>query len=199
MLLFTGPLFFGGGINPWSDVQASETVRGEAKAGAAQSSKEGVPPKPKAPRKMPVPLTGGSLIFEPGPSGTGIIRVTNAPPSVTFESSEKRRFEGLDTLRAEKSRHAGMIVKLADTRRDCFAIVEIYMVGENTDELIARANATRPKLYQSVMNLLSSKTAVALDAPGGRQVLRSEILDRCQQILGPKIVGEILITRLLHQ
>lgn len=199
MLLFTGPSFLSGRINIAPNVQASETVRGDAKAGAARSPAEGLPQKPKAPRKMPVPLTGGSLIFEPGPSGAGIIRVTNAPPSITFESSQKRQFEGLDTLRAQKSRHAGMIVKLADTRRDRFAIIEIFMVGENTDALIARANSTRPKLYQGVMNLLSSKTAAQLDGPGGRQFLRSEILDLCHQILGPKIVDEILITRLIHE
>jgi len=175
-------------------VTDSNTVWGDTR-----TQKGRVPNKTGARPRLPVPLTDGVLIFEAGPLDLGMIKVTNAAPGLSFESIEQHKFTGLESLRGRKSEHCGTIVPLADEDRDHYVIIEIYMAADNTDALIAGANLNSPKLFQSVTDLLSRKTIEQLDKPGARQLLRSEILTCCNQVLGSKVVQEIIITKLLYR
>ncbi|MBM3832708.1 MAG: flagellar basal body-associated FliL family protein [Verrucomicrobia bacterium] len=139
--------------------------------------------KQKAAPRMPVPIADGQLGFDPDVSkepGPVRLVLTNAPNVSNFT----------------------MTLRLADRNRPRHALVELFMLGENTDELIAKANLANskdPGLYRSITNRLSGKTADNLLKPGSRNVLRTELLALCNQLMGSNTVHEILITALVVQ
>lgn len=156
-----------------------------ARAGTNQPSGMAASPAKKkqqqiAQPNMPVPLANGRLGFHPDVGkrpGQNRLVLTNAPNVHTFD----------------------LALKLADSNKPRYAMMEIFMIAENTDELIAKANLNQPKLFESFTNLLSNKTANQLMKPGGRNILRAELVALCNQVLGPDTVSEILIQTLLVQ
>lgn len=82
--------------------------------------------KQKAAPRMPVPIADGQLGFDPDVSkepGPVRLVLTNAPNVSNFT----------------------MTLRLADRNRPRHALVELFMLGENTDELIAKANLANSK------------------------------------------------------
>ncbi len=171
----------------------------EGAAPSREKKKEGIPAKLKAPPRLPVPLTSGRVEFTPGADGTGAVVATNASTSIVFGSNEKKRFEGLDTLQAQKIHNAPLVVKLADKSGDHYAVIEAYMVGEDTDALITKVNRNQPALYLSMTNFLSTLTVADFDRPGGANLLRAQLLERCQKLLGRQTLDQIVITRRLYR
>ncbi len=157
---------------------------GFASAGTNQPSGMAASPtkkkKGRAQPNMPVPLVNGRLGFHADVAkqpGQNRLVMTNAPNVRTFD----------------------IALKLADINKPRYAMMEIFMIAEDTDELIAKANLNQPKLFEGFTNLLSNKTANQLMKPGGRNILRAELVALCNQVLGPDAVREILIQTLLVQ
>lgn len=95
-----------------------------------------------------------------------------------------------------------MVLRLANTNKIHHLVAEIFLVGKNTDALISRFNKAQsdePKVYLAVSNLLARKTLEEARTPGFRSILRSELVQVCNAIMGPDTVQDAIIAELLTQ
>ena len=138
-----------------------------------------------APRGLAVPVISGQLGFINGNPKNGMyprIAATNDIPSNRMGLEE-------------------MIITLAD-RTVHNAVAQIYVIGEDTDEVMRRINLTRREavsFFERVTNHLSLKTMDEVQAPAFRNVLRAEILVLCDEFLGTNIVQEVVISKFLSK
>jgi flagellar basal body-associated protein FliL len=155
-------------------------VGGTNQLAAAHATNQAKASTKRAHPRMPVPLADGYLGFAPEvPKNPGPARLilTNAPRAPDF------RFA----------------LKLADTKRTRYALLELFMVSEDTDSLIAKANSHHTSLFQQTTNLIGRKTAENLLKPGARNILRSELITVFNEVLGSNTVTEILFPTFLVQ
>lgn len=139
-----------------------------------------------APEGLAVPLISGQLGFIEGNQRKGIY-----PRIGATNDLEKNRTD-LEEI----------IITLADQKTVHNAVAQIFLIGENTDEVMRRINLTRREavsFFERITNHLTLKTMDEVQTPGFRNLLREEILVLCDEFLGTNIVQEIVITKFLSK
>lgn len=132
-----------------------------------------------APSELPIPVVTSMVVLIKGNADTpSFVVPTNTQP-----------VRGLEKL----------TLPLADIKEPHYVVAQIFLVGKNTDALIHRYNKTQPKVYNAVTNVLSSKTLEETRRPGYRNILRSEILQVCNAIMGKDTVQDVIIGEFLTQ
>lgn len=157
---------------------------GKKGAGTGDSSESGGPGEGKnkrivAPPKLAVPLVPDKVVFMPKTSGNSL----TSDMIVSTNSKAPKK----------------LIVQLADTKAPRFAMMQVFLSADKTDELIERLNANQPDLYEKITNMISQKTAKDINALGFRNRIRSELMYECTRLLGSNVVQEIIITELVTQ
>lgn len=145
-----------------------------------------------APSNMAVPVLDGVLGFVKGDPRNGI------SPIITTTNR----------IGANISDLGDIIVTLADTKSAHNAVAQIYVVGDDTDEIIRRINETianavkndeRTTFFDHVTKLLSSKFIKDTYEPSFRKTLRGEIKALSDQVLGTNVVREVVISKFLSK
>jgi len=145
-----------------------------------------------APSNMAVPVIDGVLGFVKGNPRNGI------SPIIT----------NTNAIAANISDLGDITVTLADTKSAHNAVIQIYVVGDDTDEIIRRINETivkaiarndRTTFFDQVTKLLSSKFIKDTFEPSFKNILRGEIKALCDQVLGTNVVREVVITKFLSK
>lgn len=143
-----------------------------------------------APSNMAVPVLPQVLGFVKGNPKKGIY------PIITSTNA----------IAGNKTDLGEIIVSLADKKSVHNAVAQIYVSGNDTDEIIRRINATISEamakdqpisFFDRVVGLLSSKLIKETQQPGFRKTLREELQSLCNEVLGSNIVQEVVITKFL--
>lgn len=132
-----------------------------------------------APPKMAVPLVPDKVVFTPKDRGN----ILTSDMIVSTNSKAPKK----------------LIVKLADTKAPRFAMLQVFLSANNTDDLIEKVNANQPELYEKITKRIAEKTAKDVNTPGFRNRIRSELMYECNRLLGSNVVQEIIITESVTQ
>lgn len=132
-----------------------------------------------APPKLAVPLVPDKVVFMPKDRGNSL----TSDMIVSTNSKAPKK----------------LIVPLADTKAPRFAMMQIFLSADKTDELIEKLNANQPDLYEKIAKRISEKTAKDINTPGFRNRMRSEVMYECNRLLGSNVVQEIIITESVTQ
>lgn len=150
---------------------------------AAKPVKKRAYPLLGAPPNLAIPLVRTQVVFIAQNDDKGIppfIVPTNAAPAKPIEK---------------------MVIVLADpsTNKVHHAVMQIFLIGKNTDALIHKLNQKQPLVYQAVENRLASKTIKDTQAPGFRNLLRTELIQVCNRVLEANLVQDVVITDFVAQ
>lgn len=141
---------------------------------------------PGAPSRLAVPVIPGPLDFYKGNPKKG----------------EFPRIANTNDIVANKTELEEMIITLADNRTAHNAVLQVFVIGEDTDEIMRRINLSRLdaiSFFERVTNLVSSKLFSEVQTPGFRNILRDEIKLLSNEVLGSNIVQEVVISKFLSK
>jgi flagellar basal body-associated protein FliL len=136
---------------------------------------------PRAPKRMPVPLLRDTIVYFPKVAGN--------------DSS----YDMIISTNAKAARYDKIIVTLADTKRERFAVARISLIADDTNQLIEAINENQPKVYDSIAKMLSLKTVKDIQTPAFRNLFRMDVMNVCNKILGTNLVREVLLSEFMVQ
>lgn len=139
------------------------------------------------PKRLPMPITDKVLTYIPGNPKEDV------PPRIVTTNA----------LVANSRKPFQIVVLFADTRKKHYGVGQFYLAGDNTDGLMRRMNdlvtTNQAVLLESVTNLLSAKLYKDTKVPGFRQLLRAQLFELSNQILGSNLVQEVIIPEFMTQ
>jgi flagellar FliL protein len=87
-----------------------------------------------------------------------------------------------------------LLVNVAGTMGSRYLLVSVTVVGTGGEEYKKKLEEDDAQLRDMAMGALSSKTLSDLEKPGSRNLIRTELINGFNNILGGDIVKEIYIT-----
>jgi flagellar FliL protein len=91
-----------------------------------------------------------------------------------------------------------LLVNVAGTMGSRYLLASVTLAGSAPD-FKARIENSEPQLRDAAMTLLSTKTITDLEKPGARNIVRSELINGFNNVLGGGTVQEIYITEFAIQ
>ena len=91
-----------------------------------------------------------------------------------------------------------LLVNVAGTMGSRYLLSSLTLVGSAAD-FKARVEKHEPQLRDAAMTLLSTKTITDLEKPGARNLVRTELINGFNNVLGGGTVQEIYITEFAIQ
>lgn len=117
----------------------------------------------------------------------------------------KESAEGGHGEHGEKSKKAGdgkktsvqlskLLVNIAGTMGQRYLVFSITVVGTGGEEFKAKMTENDAQLRDMAMGALSTKTLSDLEKPGARNLIRTELINGLNSVLGDASVQELYIT-----
>lgn len=119
-------------------------------------------------------------------------------PTVAAESSEKAKTEKSPNAKRESVLMNKLLVNVAGTMGARYLLVSISITGSDKDfkEKMQEHDAQLRDMAQSA---LATKTLADLEKPGARNLIRTELINGFNNILGEPAVEEIYLTEFAIQ
>ncbi|MBI4663513.1 MAG: hypothetical protein HY735_32325 [Verrucomicrobia bacterium] len=154
-----------------------------------KDQKEGAPSR-GAPKRLPVPLADGLIVYLPGKPRDGI-----PPRAVTTNA-----------FKVNSTKPNQIYITFADPgKKKRYGVAQLYLAADNTDALVRKINEQfnveeqKSVLFESVTNLLSAKLHRDTKVPGFRKILRSEIIGLVNRLFETNLVQEVIIPEFITQ
>ena len=87
-----------------------------------------------------------------------------------------------------------LLVNIAGTMGSRYLLVSVTVVGTGGDEFKTKMQEDDAQLRDSAMGDLATKTLADLEKPGARNMIRTELINGFNNVLGDNSVQEIYIT-----
>ena len=87
-----------------------------------------------------------------------------------------------------------LLVNVAGTMGSRYLLVSVTVVGTGGEEYKKKLEEDDAQLRDMAMGALSSKTLADLEKPGSRNLIRTELINGFNNILGSDVIKEIYIT-----
>lgn len=87
-----------------------------------------------------------------------------------------------------------LLVNIAGTMGQRYLLVSLSLAGEGGEEFKNKINENEAPMRDLAMGILSTKTLADLEKPGARNLIRTEMINGFNNILGDNAVAEIYIT-----
>ena len=173
-----------------ADPQAAAKPEGEAEKGhESKESKGGGHGKEKAkpsklPPRLPIPIALSELVVVAGNPELDL------PPRIVSTN-----FFKMNGKKPEE-----IVIMFADTtKKKHYAVFQIYLAAENSQELMNLMNEHQTNLYENLTNMLSAKRFKDTKIPGFRNLLRSEIIGLANQVFETNLVREAILSKFIAQ
>ncbi len=87
-----------------------------------------------------------------------------------------------------------LLVNIAGTMGSRYLLVSVTVVGNGGEEFKAKLTENDAQLRDMAMGALANKTLADLEKPGSRNLIRTELINGFNNVLGDNSVQEIYIT-----
>jgi flagellar FliL protein len=87
-----------------------------------------------------------------------------------------------------------LLVNIAGTMGSRYLLVSVTVVGNDGEVFKAKMTENDAQLRDTAMGILSVKTLADLEKPGSRNLIRTELINGFNNVLGENSVSEIYIT-----
>jgi flagellar FliL protein len=87
-----------------------------------------------------------------------------------------------------------LLVNIAGTMGSRYLLVSVTVVGAGGEAFKAKMTENDPQLRDMAMGALANKTLADLEKPGARNLIRAELINGFNNVLGDNSVQEIYIT-----
>jgi len=87
-----------------------------------------------------------------------------------------------------------LLVNIAGTMGSRYLLVSVTVVGNDGEAFKAKMTENDAQLRDTAMGILSVKTLADLEKPGSRNLIRTELINGFNNVLGENSVAEIYIT-----
>ena len=87
-----------------------------------------------------------------------------------------------------------LLVNIAGTMGARYLLVSLSLASTGGEEFKTKLTEDEAPLRDMAMGILSTKTLADLEKPGARNLIRTELINGFNNILGDKSVSEIYIT-----
>jgi flagellar FliL protein len=87
-----------------------------------------------------------------------------------------------------------LLVNIAGTMGQRYLLVSVTVVGTGGEEFKTKMTESDAQLRDVAMSALANKTLADLEKPGSRNLIRSELINAFNNVLGDNSVQEIYIT-----
>jgi flagellar FliL protein len=87
-----------------------------------------------------------------------------------------------------------LLVNIAGTMGSRYLLTSVTVVGNGGEEFKTKMTENDAQLRDTAMGILSVKTLADLEKPGSRNLIRSELINGFNNVLGENSVSEIYIT-----
>jgi flagellar FliL protein len=92
-----------------------------------------------------------------------------------------------------------LLVNVAGTMGQRYLLVSVTVVGTGGEEFKKKMEEEDAHLKDMAMGTLMTKTLADLEKPGSRNLIRTELINGFNSILGDSVVQEIYITEFALQ